>query len=272
MTWINIFIPNMRAPEFINSEPAARSTWLSVLAFCCEQENGGVIIGAEQWTDRAWLQTCGVTAEEVRKSAPLVSFENGNVTVWNYPEEKEKEVQLKRKAGKRGGLAKAANKGAASCATSRASGVLQAEPVAVPVAVLLRKGREEELEGKENEEGREEEPPKPPAEKPKRDNCPTAPQAKRFADMFGRKHSTAWSLKEIAAYKALGIIPEDDMVVLEKYYASGEKYLRKDLGTLLNNFAGELDRARKMFSNEKPKPPANYEDPMDTLLKQAGLK
>jgi hypothetical protein len=106
MIWLNIFIPNMRAPEFINSEPAARSAWLSILAFCCEQENGGVIIGAESWTDRAWLQTCGVTAEEVRNASPLVSFESGDVTVWNYPEEKEKQVQSKREAGQRGGLAK----------------------------------------------------------------------------------------------------------------------------------------------------------------------
>ena len=157
MTWINIFIPNLRSADFCNAEPAARSTWLSILAFCCEQENGGVIEGAESWTDRAWLQTCGVTGEEVRKSAPLVSFENGNVTVWNYPEEKEKEVQLKRKAGKRGGLAKAANRSAASCATSSASGVLEPVLVAEPLAVLLRKGREEEPEGneKENKNGNE---------------------------------------------------------------------------------------------------------------------
>ena len=93
MTWLNIFIPNLRAADFCNAEPAARSTWLSILAFCCEQENGGVIQGAESWSDRAWLQTCGVTGAEVRASAPLVSFENGDLTVWNYPEEKEKEIQ-----------------------------------------------------------------------------------------------------------------------------------------------------------------------------------
>ena len=106
MNWLNVFIPNLRSSEFSNSEPAARATWLSVLAYCCEQENGGVIFDAAEWSDRAWLQNCGCTAAEARNAAPLVAFSGGNVTVWNYPEEREKEVQSKREAGTRGGLAK----------------------------------------------------------------------------------------------------------------------------------------------------------------------
>lgn len=147
MNWLNVFIPNLRSAEFSNSEPAARATWLSVLAYCCEQENGGVIFDAAEWTDRAWLQNCGVTRKEAESAAPLIAFEMGAAIVWNYPEEKEKEVQAKRKAGKRGGLAKAASKGSAGCATSCAKDELQA----VPIAVLLRKGKE--VEGEGNEKG-----------------------------------------------------------------------------------------------------------------------
>lgn len=61
---------------------------------------------------------------------------------------------------------------------------------------------------------------------------------------FRRKLSTQWTEKELKALKNIGDIPDDDLDLMEKYYLSGWKFLRKDIITLLNNWTSELDRAR----------------------------
>ena len=73
------------------------------------------------------------------------------------------------------------------------------------------------------------------------------PLALRIAALFGRKPTTPWSDKEIAAWRK--IKPQDiELDAIEAYYA-GERSKRdggvhrRDLGTFLNNYAGELDRA-----------------------------
>ncbi len=116
MNWLNIHTPVLRSPDFIGSDPVARATWLYVTAYCCEQENDGVIKGAKEWKDRQWQQTCGVTLQEVQDSSPLLKFVGGDLFTLNYPSEKQAEVQAKREAGRRGGL-----RSASSRASSRAS-------------------------------------------------------------------------------------------------------------------------------------------------------
>jgi len=80
-------------------------------------------------------------------------------------------------------------------------------------------------------------------------NVPTTEISKRIADLFKRSHATPWTDAEIKAYKAIGRIELADFELIEKYYsterAKGEvgKH-RRDLGTFLNNYSGELDRAR----------------------------
>lgn len=100
MNWLNLHTATLRAPEYIGSEPVARATWLNVLAYCCEQENGGRIIGAATWKDRQWQQTCGVTAQEVREAALLLTIDGDDVLIWRYPDEKESEVQRMRALGR----------------------------------------------------------------------------------------------------------------------------------------------------------------------------
>ena len=67
--------------------------------------------------------------------------------------------------------------------------------------------------------------------------------------LFHRKPETHWSDKEIRAYRKLGEVPEDDLKLIESYYTASfpenADYRRHDLQTLLNNFQGEIDRARK---------------------------
>ena len=99
MNWLNIYTPTLRAAEFIGSEPTARATWLYVFAYCAEQENGGVIIGARGWKDRQWQQTCGVTLAEVEASAPLLTWRDQDLILHAYPMQKEAEVQRMRELG-----------------------------------------------------------------------------------------------------------------------------------------------------------------------------
>jgi hypothetical protein len=93
-------------------------------------------------------------------------------------------------------------------------------------------------------------------EKPsKASRLPTSEPAIRIAKLFGRKLTTEWSPKEIKAFKLLK--PElDDLALIEVYYEferkkGGDGWHRRDLQTFLNNYLGELDRARAWRENPK---------------------
>lgn len=60
MEFINIPTALFSSPEYIGAEPIQRATWISLLAWCCEQENGGIIEGCRSWGMRRWMQTSGV--------------------------------------------------------------------------------------------------------------------------------------------------------------------------------------------------------------------
>lgn len=74
------------------------------------------------------------------------------------------------------------------------------------------------------------------------------PIQKRLNRLFHRRDSTPWSSKELKAFKAIDTHEPDDLAALESYYTAslpqGKDFRRRDLCTLLNNFQGELDRAR----------------------------
>lgn len=106
MNWLNLETKFIRAEEYVGCEPIARATWLNVIVYCAEQENGGRIRNCEMWRDRQWQQTCGVTVEEINKASPLLHWDGDDLLVWNYPAEKEREVREKRESSARGGRAK----------------------------------------------------------------------------------------------------------------------------------------------------------------------
>jgi hypothetical protein len=68
----------------------------------------------------------------------------------------------------------------------------------------------------------------------------------RVGAMIRRRPSTHWSSKEIKALKEILDFntPEEDLVALEARYQSDDKYLRRELMTLLNNWNGEIDKSR----------------------------
>lgn len=96
MDWINLRTTFLRSAAYMGSRPIERATWLNVLAYCTEQENGGRIPGAASWKDRQWQQCCGVTAREVRSATKLLTIEAGDVLVAAYSADKEAEVKARR--------------------------------------------------------------------------------------------------------------------------------------------------------------------------------
>jgi hypothetical protein len=107
MNWLNIYIPNIRSPEFLGCDPVARATWFCVLAYCADQENGGTLAGAKAWKDRQWQQLCGVTLSEVNGAAPLLAWNGDDLIVWSYPSSAQTVLEAKREGGRKGGLSSA---------------------------------------------------------------------------------------------------------------------------------------------------------------------
>jgi|TARA_R110001592_G_scaffold358277_1_gene662873 hypothetical protein len=103
MNWINLNIDVIRGEEYIDAEPVSRATWISLMAWCCSQENGGVIKDARSWGDRKWQQLCGVTLSEVETMCLLYGFDGQNLVVNFYPLDQESKVQKNRASGKKGG-------------------------------------------------------------------------------------------------------------------------------------------------------------------------
>jgi len=75
---------------------------------------------------------------------------------------------------------------------------------------------------------------------------PIYPAQVEIGQWFGRRPTTRWSEKELKAWaKVPKPIDPDDWQALRWFYTqSGCGYLRRDILTLLNNWTGEIDRAK----------------------------
>jgi len=156
MNWINLNVNVLDSEEFLGAEPTERGTWLCLLRYCCGQENGGKIEGANAWKDRKWQQVVRVTLKEVQASCDLWRWEGDDLFVEFYPEDKEAEIRQKRENAKtngaRGGRPKKTND-EANVGTGIGSGKK-------PTSVISAKA---EREGERKENGKEGEvPPKSP--------------------------------------------------------------------------------------------------------------
>ena len=179
MNWINIQTATLRSPQFIGSDPTARGTWLAVLGYCYEQENGGKILGCIGWKDRQWQQICGVTREEIDGSNLLMQWQGDDLCVSNYPVETEGELKAKRAAGSKGGKARTQ----AKIEAARANGAkhnpstTQAQPKQTP--------NEIEKKGKEIEKKTEASVPAAVLVESPPDDCPFPPETAKKRERNG---------------------------------------------------------------------------------------
>ena len=129
-------------------------------------------------------------------------------------------------------------------------------PTKTPAIVRPEKRREEKSNTPLTPQGGETE-----SGKPKPNSVPTTPQAIRIASLYRRRLTTPWSTKEIRSYKAIGAIDPEDLELVCRYTeaerAKGDNGRhRRDLATFLNNYHGELDRARQQLAAKTTPPPA----------------
>lgn len=87
---------------------------------------------------------------------------------------------------------------------------------------------------------------------------PISPLGTRVGSWFGRRLDTAWTEKELKALKMVEETPEEEILLLESYYMSDAPYKRRDIVTLLNNWNGEIDRARGWKANPNPNAKPNH--------------
>lgn len=79
----------------------------------------------------------------------------------------------------------------------------------------------------------------------------------KIGRLFRRKETTPWSWKEETALKNLLPIDDEELQAVERYYSEvipkEKDYRRRDLLTLLNNWSGEVDRARGRKPAKQPR-------------------
>lgn len=90
-----------------------------------------------------------------------------------------------------------------------------------------------------------------PAEKSE-DEARRKDVAHRLNELYRRRESTRWSDREVRAMRKIWPVSEDDLRLIEAYYTAAispdKDIRRRDLLTLLNNWPGEVDRARNYLS------------------------
>lgn len=106
MNYLNLNTNLCSNMEFGDCHPDQRGVWLSVMLYCAKEENSGVILGAKNLSNRAWIMGCGITKEEALKENPLIEWKGDDLHLKLYPIEQEEVMRKKREFGKRGGRPK----------------------------------------------------------------------------------------------------------------------------------------------------------------------
>lgn len=278
MHWLNLPTTIIRSPEYVGSEPTIRATWFNLMAYCAEQENGGEIASCQGWKCRQWQQTCGVTLEEVQQSSELWQWIDGRLVVKFYPDDKQAEVQRNRESGRNGGKKTSPAKSDAARVNGSLGGrsktqaetqapesenpsETQALTQALTQAVEANNpsGNPTERKGKEGNDMEGNYPLTPKGDedgvllKVEPEACTPgklwnpSPRQIQINRWFKRRDTTAWSAKECRAFKGIPSTPDEDWALLEMYYIGpGEnRWPKHDVYTLLNNWLGEIDKARR---------------------------
>ena len=144
MEYLNVHSTTLRSEAYSDASKAQRGVWLTLMAFCAAQENGGRIRNCGQWDDRKWIRQADVTLEEIREACALWAFRTNEDTTSDliiefYPKDKEAMVKHNRRIGKTGGRASAAKR---SESRATLSGQASGQASACDSAPTERKGKE----------------------------------------------------------------------------------------------------------------------------------
>ena len=110
MQYLNLSLTDLESEAFVFSDPQHLGVWLCLMRYCVRRENGGRIAECRSWTDRQWLQTCGVTQASVMEDCALWAWDGDDLLPCCYPIDQERICQDRRDIGRRGGAATSAAK------------------------------------------------------------------------------------------------------------------------------------------------------------------
>jgi len=128
-------------PAFIATNATGRGTWLNLLLWCADQENGGVIKGAASWSSEAWGML-GVVKECLPSAGRLLLATAEDIRVLGYPTEQEEAARAKRAGGKVGGLARVNNSSIAHAKLKDSSSIATRTPLIEPVKKPIQTNEE----------------------------------------------------------------------------------------------------------------------------------
>ena len=100
MNWLNLHVPLMRHEKVADCTPHQRGVWISLIALCADQENGGLLRDATKWRDEKWQRMAGLCKADVDAPCPLWKAVVGHIEVWGYPKEHEKKMKRMRAQSK----------------------------------------------------------------------------------------------------------------------------------------------------------------------------
>ena len=86
MDHFNLRTTDMRQDAFTGSTAREAGIWLKLMLYCVATSNHGRICGCDLWSAKQWLKTIGLDEDEVPHSdTSLWTWQDGDLTVWNYP-------------------------------------------------------------------------------------------------------------------------------------------------------------------------------------------
>ena len=262
MKYFSVHNSDLESEEFLSATDSQVATWLWLHAYCSKQLNGGEIRNAKSLPDALWTRH-GISREVIHADSPLWFWEGENL-ILSFYDQHGQEVYEKKVAG---GKERARRR-----YSSTPSSNLSSTPAKRPDA---DKNRVDEKRGElpPNPQGgmdveilelnSEESPQKPidpesavlpanakrmkPDERKRSKVKVNTPTMERIGGWFGRRPGTLWTVAELIAFIALSP-SEAEISGMEAFYMADdpadELFRRRDLLTLLNNWQGELDKAR----------------------------
>ncbi len=249
MEYINIPLYVIRSNEYIGADPTQRATWLSLVAWSCDQENMGRIAGARSWGDRRWMQSCGVMASEVAESCGLYHWDGDDLVISFYPADAQREIERKREIARANG-----RKGGRKPTSEPMPETNVGSNIGNQPRIANDTPSESEKKGKEKKGNREGEtttvdstpwedvPPPPPVF--------SSPSRPRIADNHPAADPRAWQfivacLQVNPVWSKTMPTAQEQGIALEAWESCKGSVTPKDIRLLQAYYASDLDSDRK---------------------------
>ncbi|EIQ00876.1 hypothetical protein OpiT1DRAFT_05433 [Opitutaceae bacterium TAV1] len=240
---------------------AAKGAWIDILCIL----HASVTRGVRTMPVVAWARTIGATADQavavidelantqvadvIRESGEgcnaVVTLRNRRMSRDSLTAEQTRLRVEKHRVNKRG---KRGNGGGNTDGNAGCNGPGNADVTPYNLETIIQKTPVVPLPGDEKKPGSDgsDKPPEPPQKPPKA----KGPLQLRAEALMRRRPSTPLTDAEARAFRknkaAIEATAEEDWQALEAFYAAPQRetFARKDLATLVNNWNGEIDRAR----------------------------